>query len=74
MPSGLSVESFVGLASRRPQSSCQVGTKRGVRGISDFVKFKLDSYYYALRYAGKIDINVKLLLAAGRGSFICDAI
>lgn len=37
------------------------------------VEFKLD-YYCFLRYAGKIDVNVKLLQATGPGAFICDAI
>lgn len=38
------------------------------------MEFKLDSYYYSLRYAEKIDVNVKLLLATGLGSFVHDAV
>lgn len=71
-PPGLSVEGSVGLACGRLQSSCQVGSERG---ISEFtVEFKLDSYYYSLRDAGKVDIHVKLPLAPGLGSLTCDAL
>lgn len=38
------------------------------------MEFKLDSHYYSLRDAEKIDTNVKLLLATGLCSFICEAV
>lgn len=55
MPSGLSVGSFVGLASGRLQISCQVGMEGG-EGIlqSLSVEFKLDSHYYSSRNAEKL--------------------
>lgn len=42
---------------------------RGI-SLSSSVEFKLDSYYYSLRYEEKIDVDVKLLLATGLGSFV----
>lgn len=79
MPSGLSVESFVGLSSGSLQSGCQEGTERGGGGgrrilQSLSLEFKLDPCYYSLRDAVKTDINVKLLLPSELCSFIWDAV
>lgn len=49
----------------------------GTEGGEEFCRvceIKLDSHYYSLRDAEKMDTNVKLLLATRLCSFICDAV
>lgn len=76
MSSGQSVESFVGLATGRPQSSCQVGNGRRER--EGFHRVCLRNLNWILllflKRLREIDINVKLLLATELCSFIRDAV